>query len=174
MMFSDLAHIILLTAIDTALLLFIKRRMAIKKSLTEVNIVYSLIRTNVRENKQRYLKKKQKNRSKDRISMVIMLNGINFIFFRLPLALSSFYGLLFKYNRETMKHEPNLISYIICKQSGLCSSLQEIFSCFYLISFLIQLFIFYKLDTNFKLRILSLKNKLFKKGHTNSLQEQAN
>jgi hypothetical protein len=162
LIFSDLAHIILLTVFDVSLLVHVKRQIKLKKRLTQSILIQCVI-----TQRQKYLKKKQQNQSKDRLSTIIMLNGINFLFLRLPLALSSFYGFMFTYSREQLKYEPNLFIYIMCKPIGLCRSLKEIFTCFYFLSFILQFFIFYKLDTNFKLRISNLKNICFKRTQSN-------
>jgi len=156
--FSDLTHIIAVTVIDIVLFIFVKQKITLKKRLLHANSVLSLVTFNSKQKKR-----SNHEKPKDRISAMIILNGFNWLFFRCPLALSSFYGFMFRYDRKKMKYEPNLASYIICKKKNLCISLQEIFVCLYLISFLNQFFIFYKLDTNFKLCIDYIRKKIKKK-----------
>jgi hypothetical protein len=145
--FSDLAHIIASTCIDVVLFFFIRKQTKIKKSLQQVNTLLSLTILEPKKRKK-YLKKLDK--PKDRVTAMILLNGLNFLLFRFPLAILSFYGFVFKYNKEIKKHEPDLISYLICKSIRFCVSLTEVFQCLYLVSFLVQFFIFFKLDTNFR------------------------
>ena len=155
LIFSDLAHIIVSTIVDCFLLAFVKNKLKQKQTLLNargflsVNLIHSI--------RQVRLKKKQ-NQPKDRITQMIILNGINFLVLRLPVALISFYGFVFRYDQETKTAEPSLFSYIICKEKRLCASLHELFLCSYLVSFIFQFFIFYKLDTNFKLSFKNRKN----------------
>jgi hypothetical protein len=103
------------------------------------------------------------NSLKNRMTLIIILNGFNFILFRLPLAIISLYGFVFRYDNEENKHKPNLTMYIICRYFRFCISLNEFFYFIYLNSIIIQFFIFYKLDKNFKKSLKSiglfLKNK---------------
>jgi len=161
--FSDLAHIIVSTIIDIVLFGFVKKQIRIKKTLVNANQVLSLI-AGQSVNKKKLNKNHVK--SHDRISTMIILNGINFLLLRFPIALLSFYGFVFRYNKYTKKYEPDLVSYIICKTIKLCGSLQETFTCLYLVSFIVQFFIFYCLDNNFKESLLQLKLKIFKKKST--------
>ena len=91
---------------------------------------------------------------------MIILNGINFLILRLPLAVLSFYSFIFRFNRQLRKHEPNLASYIVCKRFRFCKNMENIFYFVYLNSFLFQFLIFYKLDTNFKDNFLITKKKI--------------
>ena len=151
--FSDLTHIVAATFVDVILLGFIKKKMKTNNVLLS-NAVLNMSRIQL-------VKRKRKSRkSRDRLTQMIILNGINFLIFRLPLALLSFYGFVFKYNRETMSHDPDLISYIVCKEKQFCAGVQEIFISFYLFSFFFQFFILYKLDTNFKSSILDVITKV--------------
>ena len=154
MILSDLMHIIITTVIDMMLLVFIKKKIKSNQNLIHLNVSLEIM-----SRIQRVKQKRKSKKSKNRISQMIILNGINFLIFRLPLALLSFYGFFFKYNRETKSHEPSPISYIICKEKMFCASLQEIFMCFHLFSFWFQFFIFYKLDLNFKSSLLDIKKK---------------
>ena len=158
--FSDLFYIIISIIIDLILVCFIKNKIGIRKQLVYMNPLANLIvspfSTNIKQKK-----KKDMRASKERISQMIILNGINFLVFRFPLAIYSFYGFVFRYNRIEMRYEPNLVMYIVCKARHFCASLREILLCFYLTSFAFQFFIFYKLDGNFKESFFKLKNSVF-------------
>jgi hypothetical protein len=154
LIFSDLAHIILSTMVDCLLLTFIKNKLKQKQNLLSSRAIISVNLNSIRQVKLN----KKKNQPKDRITQMIILNGVNFLILRLPIAILSFYGFVFRYTQDKTKAEPNIFSYIICKEKKLCTSLHEVFLCFYLISFIFQFFIFYKLDTNFKLSFKNRKN----------------
>jgi hypothetical protein len=160
--FSDLAHIVVSTIIDIVLFNFVKKKMKMRKTLTHANLVLSLV-VNTSNSVQKKKQNKKPTKSHDRISTMIILNGINFLLLRFPIALLSFYGFVFRYNKQANRYQPDLASYIICKKTLFCQSLQELFICFYLISFILQFFIFFGLDTNFKESILHLKKNIFKK-----------
>ena len=156
MIFSDLAHVIVSTLINIVLFIFVKRKMELKRSLLHSNTVMNLIMMSKMKRKKML---RNTTKSKDRISQMVVLNGINFLAFKLPLALLSFYGFVFRYNKDTKTYDPSLISYLICKEKRYCASLQEIFVCFYFISFFFQFFTFSRLDSNFKLCFNNLKKK---------------
>ncbi len=125
---SDLTFFILGFVIDILLIKFIQN--SIENPVTSSNRI-------------------SKKNTKRRISNMIILNVINFFFLKLPLALMDFIGLFFNINNH--KYNPNLVGYLICRGLiGLCDSLKGIFIFFYLCSYLIQFFVFYKLDLNFK------------------------
>ncbi len=94
---------------------------------------------------------------------MIILNGINFLIFRLPMAVLSFYGFIFRYDYQEKVHKPDLTMYLICRYFKFCRSLNEFFYFIYLNSFIIQFFIFYKLDKNFKKGLKSIKRMFCKK-----------
>ncbi len=157
MIFSDLAHIIASTIVDIFLFSFVKRKMKMKRNLIAVNVVANIeLMSNIQKAKKNTTKSSQR-----RISNMIVLNGINFLFLRLPLAVLNFYGFVFRFNKESKSFSPNLYDYIVCKKLRLCASLYEIFICLYLSSFLFEFIIFCKLDTNFKLSIDDIKKKYF-------------
>ena len=89
---------------------------------------------------------------------MIILNGLNFFIFRLPLALIDLYGLIVsislfinsKNNVILLEYKPDLTAFLVCRHFNFCDSLQKLFYSFYAFSFLIQFYIFYKLDSNFK------------------------
>jgi hypothetical protein len=166
LIFSDLFYILISFIIDLILFLFIKKSMKKKSMLTvsfvaNVNrVIIGSIGNNQTENKD---KKNKINSLKNRMTLIIILNGFNFILFRLPLAIISLYGFVFRYDNEENKHKPNLTMYIICRYFRFCISLNEFFYFTYLNSIIIQFFIFYKLDKNFRKSLKSiglyLKNK---------------
>lgn len=93
---------------------------------------------------------KMKQCSKSRIVKMIILNGINFLVLRLPLSLIDFYSLIYNVDRSKNQFYPSLNGYIVCRTFLFCESLQRIFHFLYLISFIIQFYIFFKLDGIFK------------------------
>ena len=141
--FSDLFFLILITIIDMALAIFISKNIS---NSTTVNV------------SKRALRKKKT--SKKRITTMVILNGFNFLFLRLPSALMDLYGLIFIYDaNDVNKFKPNTASYIVCRVFLFCASLQEVFYLFYLLSFLFQFFIFFKLDKNFKESFVDIKSR---------------
>jgi len=156
--FSDLICIILVFKIDISLLLFIIKQMKMKETLTITNNNYNLI------NKQRKLllfKKKRKNKnSEKRLTSLIVLNGINFILFKLPSAIVNFYGFFYYYDTTNKQFKPNLTDYIICRHFKFCENITELAQIFYFFSFIFQFFIFLKLDNNFHDIFFILYSKL--------------
>jgi len=106
-----------------------------------------------------------KKGSKRRLIKCIILNGINFFIFRLPLALMASYGLFVSFNVEksnNVVYKPGMLSYIICRVFKFCDSLLSIFYSIFLFSFLVQFLIFYNFDKNFKESFKYLKIKCIK------------
>jgi len=135
--FSDIFFLIIGTIFDVLLLIFIKN-----------------------QNKTQISREVRKQKSAEkRLIVMIILNGINFLIFRLPSLIVSFYGIIYRYDHEKKKHLPNFISYYVCRNMKFCIIITDIFHFFYLLSFVFHFAILYKLDKNFK---KSLKN-LFKK-----------
>lgn len=135
--------------IDVKLFFFIK-----SKPQTE-NIAMQRITTRRRQiNRVRHHQESQK-----RISAMIILNGLNFLLLRTPSLASSFYGFIYRYDSETKQHYTDLYSYYVCRSLRFCNALSDTFFLFYLISILVQFFIFYKLDKNFKKSFLLLYNQ---------------
>ena len=145
--FSDVLNILISFVIDLILLFFVKKKMSIKRSLVFVNPVVSLIFTQFKN--KRNISKNKFNTSKNRITTMIILNGVNFLLFKLPLALISFNGFFVKFDSGHMSFSPNLTVYIVCRVFKLCDSLQEFFFFVYLNSFFFQFIILLKLDRNF-------------------------
>ena len=114
--------------------------------------------------------KKYAFKTLNRVTFMIIFNQFNFIFFLLPLAILSFYGFIFRHDKQLKSHEPDLISYLICKGFKFCEAIGQLFVCLYLKSFLIQFITFYKFDRNFKISIIHIKQKAFK---TKSLREMS-
>jgi hypothetical protein len=152
--FSDLFYIILTFIIDLKLIFFVRLQM-IKKSRLIIrpafNNVTGLIDLQIQsvENTPAEIQQIRINLLKKRLTKTIILNGINFLVLRLPLALISFYG-LFYYRSDPNKYQPNLNAYLICRYYRFCLSLEDFFFLFYLNSFIIKFIIFYRLDKNFK------------------------
>jgi hypothetical protein len=143
---SDIFFFIFTLGIDIKLIFFMRKTITQAISLAQGVITSSI---------------KMKKCSKSRIVQMIILNGINFLILRLPLSLIDFYSLIYNVNRSKNQFYPSLNAYIICRTFLFCESLQRIFHFLYLISFIIQFFIFYKLDSIFKESVknfLKIKN----------------
>ena len=153
LIFSDLFYIISSFLIDFVLLIFVRKKMQKKVELTTMStfvaslnlVVLATVR--IKNNNDT---KKRINKLKNRITTMIILNGLNFLVLRFPLALLSFYGFIFRFDNQEHQHKPNTYLYIICRYYKFCTSLEEIFYFIYLNSYIIQFFIFLKLDKNFK------------------------
>jgi len=169
--FSDIVYIIITFSIDLILLFYVRKKMIKKVQLTVISsFVVELNQVVFRTNSDSTGnsdttnladdKKKKINALKHRITLMIILNGVNFLLFRLPLALFSFYGFLFRYDYDEHTNKPSLNAYIICRFFKFCTySLDDFFYFIYLISFIIQFFIFFKLDKNLKESFRNLKKK---------------
>ena len=113
-------------------------------------MLIKFINNSIKQSSIRSANHKAKLASKKRIIKMIILNVINFFFLKLPLVLMDFAGLFFNLDNQK-QYKPDLVSYLICRGLiGFCDSLKAVFICFYLFSYLIQFFVFYKLDSNFK------------------------
>jgi len=146
--FSDLLFYISTVIIDVYLIFSIQK---------SINIAQALV-TDPLNN--RNILNKMKSNSK--IRSMIILNGINYLIFRFPSILIDVYGLFYSLDyrqKNEITYTPDLNSYLICRVFGFCQSLKFIFYFFYLVSFLIQFFIFLKLDSNFKQGFQDLKKK---------------
>lgn len=152
--FSETFYILVSSIIDLFLFFFVRKKMKIKLDLAQavVKPIFNLIIING-SNSARYLKELKLNKanaSKNRITSMIILNGVNFLILRLPLALVSLYGFVFIYDKNEMKFKPNLIDYIVCRYYRFCESLEQILLFTYLNSYIVQFFILWKLDKNFR------------------------
>lgn len=142
--FSDIIYIVFSILIDFLFFLIVKKQMKKKINLVFLSLTGNQ-KTKIQEKKIR-----QANKTYNRIASVIILNGFNFILLRLPSALFSFYGFIYIYDRTDMKYKPNIASYILCRKFHLCKTLAELLQTLYLISYLLQFFIFFLLDRNFR------------------------
>ena len=149
--FSDLFFFISSNVLDVSLIFFIKKNSKRIRSATVTNL------TSVNKNKT-----DKKESSKRRLTAMIVLNGLNFIFLRLPLAIIDFYGLFSTLSLvgHKLEYSPNLSVFIICRIFKFCEDLKVIFYSLYLLSFLAQFLIFYKLDNNFNEGFKNLKADL--------------
>jgi len=136
--FSDLLFFVSSIVFDVILIIFLKKN---SKKIQPVTANLA----NQNQNGKR-------ESSKRRLTAIIILNGLNFLVLRLPQNLMDFYGLIVSVNLEndnTISYEPNLTLFFVCRLFRFCDSLKAMFYALYLLSFLTQFFIFYKLDNNF-------------------------
>jgi len=154
--FSDIFYIILVFAIDLCLLLNIIKKMKIKTAI--------LVKNNVQQiTKRRMLNlKRQIKNTENRMTNLVVFNGLNFLIFKLPLALISLYSLIYVYNQTNYVYEPSLVGYLICRYFKFCESLAELANLFYLFSIINQFFLIYKLDKNFNTNCDFLKKNFIK------------
>jgi hypothetical protein len=147
--FSDLFYIILNLIIDLRLLSFIKIQNS--KKIT----IIRLITANTANNKA--------ISTTNRLTVMIILNGLNCFLLRFPSAFASFYGFIFRFDIADKIFKPNIPSYIVCRGFKICPSLQEILYFLYLISLFLQFFIFLKFDKIFRKGFNEIKTNFFKK-----------
>ena len=147
--FSDLLFFLAALLFDIVLIVFINRK-------NENNTINSVIGALTNQRFER------KQTAKKRIIANIIMNGINFLILKLPLSVIDIYGLIvsININNRTIQYKPNLSIFMICRTFRFCYDIQLICFTFYLLSFLSQFFLFFKLDSNF---LQSLRNfKIFK------------
>lgn len=106
--------------------------------------------------------KRQIKNTENRMTNLVVFNGLNFLIFKLPLALISLYSLIYVYNQTNYVYEPSLVGYLICRYFKFCESLAELANLFYLFSIINQFFLFYKLDKNFNTNCDFLKKNFIK------------
>ncbi len=136
--FSDFILIFVGIFIDFKLYLFIKNKPKIASNL-------------ILNNKLQVIKKQRKEtESQKRVGSMIILNGLNSFLLRTPFSIFSLYGFVFRYEILSKQHFPNFYFYAICRTQQFCNSLISLTYLFYLLSFVFQFFIFFKLDKNFK------------------------
>jgi len=153
--FSDFILIFIGIYIDFKLYLFIKNKPKIASNL-------------ILNNKLQVIKKKRKEtESQKRISSMIILNGLNSFLLRTPFSIFSLYGFIFRNENSSEQYFPSFYAYTICRTEQLCNSLISLTYFFYLLSFVFQFFIFFKLDKNFKESFNEFYKKLkkFKKNN---------
>ena len=148
--FSDLSYIILNLIIDFKLLSFIKIQNVRRLQLT--------IRTNVNSEETN-----QYDSTTNRLTVMIILNGLNCFLLRFPSAFASFYGFIFRFDIADKIFKPNIPSYIVCRGFHFCPSLQEILYFLYLFSLFLQFFIFLKFDKIFRKGYNEIKENILKK-----------
>jgi hypothetical protein len=170
--FSDLFYIILNIIIDLKLLSFIKIQLNKKLKLTATIPMLATATRSDLNNANRskgqtianiFMNLKQANSTTNRITFMIILNGLNCFIFRFPIAFANFYGFIFRYEKSDKIFKPNTPSFIVCRRFKFCPSLQEILYFLYLFSLLIQFFIFLKFDKVFRKGYSEIKNNLLKK-----------
>jgi hypothetical protein len=152
-LFSDLFFSLLSLLFDFYLLTFVIKKLKKKKELLESS--------NTLENKSKKKKIKNIESTKTKVISMIILNGLNFLIFRTSSLVFSFYGFIYRYDFRTDQNLPSLFAYYICRTQHFCNLLSDIAFFFYLISIIVQFFIFFKLDNNFR---ISFKN-IFKLNH---------
>jgi len=141
----------------------VRRKVSLKKRLFPVNVlIQNIMNSHIHDD---VISKKTNNMtSSKRITGMIVLNGINFLVFRFPLALISLYGLIYYLDSNEITHyKPDIASFIICRAYRLCDTIEEFLFIIYLISFFIQFYIFYKYDLNFKESFKLLKSNISNK-----------
>ena len=138
---ADLVLMLIGIIIDFSLFLFVKRKPRIE------NLVSTIAQTRRAKNEKKCEK---------RLSSSIILNGINFLLFRTPSLILSFYGFVYRYDASKNQHFPDYHSYFICRSYKLCNAINEFTTFLYLLSFIVQFYIFYKFDMNFKRRFKKL------------------
>jgi hypothetical protein len=146
--FSDLFYIIFNLIIDLKLLSFIKTQNS-KRS----KIVAQVVNNNTN----------QADSTSNRLTFMIILNGLNCFILRFPSAFANLYGFIFRYDKTDKIFKPNISGYIVCRGFKICSSLQEILYFLFLISLLIQFFIFLKFDKIFHKGYNEIKENILKK-----------
>ena len=136
---SDLMFLAIGLKIDFTLFLFVKKKPIIGNSLS--NVIQSIAQVK---------KSKNKKKCKKRIISTIILNGINFIFFRTHSFALSFYGFFYRYDASESKHYPDFHSYSICRSYKFCNAINNLATFLFIFSYIIRFIIFYKFDKNFK------------------------
>jgi len=147
--FSDLFFFITSILIDIVLLIFVKQ--TINKKIKALELTF--IDYNLKQKKLKNIKS-----TKTKIISMIILNGFNFFLFRTPTLVVGFYGFFFRYDSKTNQHLPNLYAYFICRTQNFCNLLGDTAFFFYLISIILQFFIFFKLDNNFRICFKNIYN----------------
>jgi hypothetical protein len=151
LIFSDLSYIVLNVIVDLKLLSFVKIQNAKKVTITSK----ILSNNNNKRNKG--------DSTTNKITSMIILNGLNCFILRFPSALANMYGFIFRFDKYNKSFEPTISGYIVCRRHKICDNLQEILYFFYLISLLLQFFIFFKFDKIFHKGYNEIKTNFLKK-----------
>ena len=139
---SEIFFSFIIIIFDSLLFNFIKSIFVKKRNRNNKHMIKNII---LNRRKLKHDKISQK-----RISSMIICNAINFIVFRTPSMILSFYGYNYRYDSSKNEHLPDLFSYNICRTRKFCNLVADVAFLLYLISFLVQFLIFYILDRNFK------------------------
>jgi hypothetical protein len=167
--FSDILYIILVFLIDMLLLFFVTKQMKKKKEISTTHIIIALTPFQISNSavvnpNNSFLnmirKRRQHEITEKKLTCLIILNGINFLVFKLPSALIKLYSFIYYYDQINKQYKPSVLGYIVCRYFNFCESVAELAHLLYLFSYLIQFFIFYKLDKNFHDHFLALKSKI--------------
>jgi len=150
--FSDLFYIVLNLIIDLKLLTFIKIQ-----NTKRIRNLAQVVNTNNNNNSN------QADSNTNRLTSMIILNGLNCFILRFPSAFANFYGFIFRYDKTDKIFKPNISGYIVCRGFKICPSLQEILFFFYLISLFLQFLIFLKFDKIFHKGFNEIKENILKK-----------
>jgi hypothetical protein len=147
--FSDLFYIILNLIIDLKLLTFIK----IQNTKRIRNLAQVVNNNN----------SNQADSNTNRLTSMIILNGLNCFILRFPSAFANLYGFIFRYDKTDKIFKPNISGYIVCRGFKICPSLQEILYFLYLLSLILQFLIFLKFDKIFHKGYNEIKENILKK-----------
>jgi hypothetical protein len=147
LIFSDLSYIVLNLIIDLKLLSFIKYQNS-KKIKIISQVVISNNNNNNSSNKTN--KKSSANSNTNRLTSMVIFNGLNCFILRFPIALTNMYGFIFRFDKSDKLFKPNVYGYIVCRGFKICSHLQDIFYFLYILSLLIQFLIFFHFDILFR------------------------
>ena len=173
---SDTLYVLVNFVIDMFLYFFVRNQM--RKKRTDLIAVSFLVvnsrNATLRQLRDEYRKKKQLKHSQNRITGMILLNGLNFCLFRLPAVILSLTILFFGFNQEMFRFYPYFVpdfAHRICKVFKLCDVLEDVSFIFYMISFIVQFVIFVKLDKNFKESYHLMKVSIRKRFCINKIEQ---
>ena len=162
----DVAYVIVSFIVDLKLYLFVREQMRKKAAITHENehievpvIPAGTVSDRIKRRRQEIKHRKKDIILKNRITGIIILNGVNFFLFRLPTALLSSTLLFFSFDSESVAFKPSRFAYKFCIVFRFCDLLREITLLFYFFSFFMQFFIMFKLDKNLKEAIRKIFNK---------------
>jgi hypothetical protein len=162
--FSDTFYIILVFICDLFLLLDIIKKMKIK-----TNILVTNNQPETRPTRRMLNLKRQIKNTENRMTNLVIFNGLNFLLFKLPSAIISLYSLIYVFDKENNEYKPKLVDYLVCRYFKFCESVAELAHFFYFFSMLNQFFLFYKLDKNFNTNLKVFLQKIcFKAKITNT------
>lgn len=155
--FSDTIYIVMSFVIDVLLFFFVRTQMRNKEKLI---FGLSLSAGGQELQKRQMNTRRQARASINRITSIIILNSLNFLVFRFPASLLTFYGFIYFYDKTERRYEPSILGFAVCHGFRVCESLNELFHFLYLLSFIVQFFILFKLDKNFIQNYQEMKNSI--------------